>query len=376
LREDREINLRKLEHINIVLEKNVDYPDHCTEIYESIILIHQGFPGVDYDEIDLTTRFLDYELRAPVMITGMTGGHPDTRDINEKIAKLALEYGVAVGVGSQRPMLINRSDEIVETYRIVRRTVSREIPVVGNIGLNTLNDISVDDIEYLIEQLEADALAIHLNPGQELIQPEGDTRFNMGVIDKLGKILDRIDVPVIIKEVGTGLSIETVRTFYEIGIRYFDVAGACGTNWILVEMYRSRTTDLKRDIASLLRNWGIPTPLSVIETRYAAPDSYIIASGGVWDGVKAVKNLVLGADLVGLAKPIIKHILLDYGKAREYLERFIGLLKAVMFLIGARRIEDLTSKPVVILDPVKTYLEQRGIDVKKYVTSIRGGGRR
>ncbi len=372
--QDPNIGSRKIEHIDVVINKPIKYPGLCEELYNSIILIHQAFPGLDYRETDLTTKFLGYRLNAPIMITGMTGGHPYTRDINAKLAELASSFKIALGVGSQRSMLVTRNKEIIETYKVVRK-IGDNIPVVGNIGINTLNDLKYSDVEYLVEQLEADALAIHLNPGQELIQPEGDTRFNSKVLRKVEEIIDQLDVPVIIKEVGTGLSLETVKIFYSIGIRYFDVAGACGTNWMLVEMYRDRTTELKRDIASLLKNWGIPTPVSLIEARYVAPNAVIIASGGVWDGLRAVKNLVLGADLVGLALPILRHILEKPSKAYEYLQKYIETMKSVMFLIGARNLDDLRKKPIVILEPLRAYVEQRGINIKTYVEHIRKGGK-
>lgn len=368
--DDLNIGNRKVEHIDIVLTKQVTYPDLCNNIYNSIILIHQAFPETDYEKIDLSIKFLNYELKAPIIITGITGGHKNTCEINAKLAEIASKYRIALGVGSQRPMLIMKNnEEIIKTYKIVRETAT-DIPVVGNIGANTLNDIRYEDIEYLVEQIEADALAIHLNPGQELIQPEGDTRFNHTILDKIENILDKLDVPIIIKEVGTGLSMETVEKFYSIGIRYFDTAGACGTNWMLVEMYRN-TSELKKKISLLFKNWGIPTLLSLIETRYVAPDSIIIASGGVWDGVRAIKNLVLGSDLVGIALPILRELVKNSFKAEEFLKTYIESMRSTMFLIGARNIYELHKKPVVILDPVKTYLEQRGIDLNLYINYIR-----
>jgi len=369
LNSDQNISSRKLEHIDIVLNKPVDYKGLCDEYYRSIILIHQAFPGIVYDEVDLTTRFLKHKLDAPIVITGITGGHSSTVEINRRLVEVANRFNIAIGVGSQRAMLVHRHDnDVIESYRIVRRLASN-IPVIGNIGLNTLSDLSIEDVEYLIEQLEPDALAIHLNPAQELIQPEGDTRFNRNLISKVEEILDNINIPVIIKEVGTGLSYETIRVFYNIGVRYFDVAGACGTNWILVEKYRGNDLD-KQFLASILSEWGIPTPLSVIETRYAAPNATIIASGGVWDGLKACKNIALGADLVGLAKPVLKHVVESLDNAVKYMELYIESLKAILFLTGSRNLEEFARKPVVVLDPIKTYMVQRGIDPLKYFISI------
>ncbi|OYT39477.1 MAG: type 2 isopentenyl-diphosphate Delta-isomerase [Desulfurococcales archaeon ex4484_58] len=368
---DSEINNRKLEHIDIVLNKNPIFIGKCNEIYESIILIHQALPCIDYDEINLKTRFLKYELNVPLMITGMTGGHPSTKDINEKLAKIASTYKIAIGVGSQRPMLLHKTSEVIETYKVAREYAS-DIPLIGNIGANTLSDLTIEDIEWIVSSIEADALAIHLNPAQEIIQPEGDTRFNKRILNKIEEILDRIDIPIIIKEVGHGLSIETVSYMSSIGIRFYDVAGACGTNWALVEMYRERTPEIKHRLALKLAKWGIPTPLSVIETIYTSPDSYVIASGGVWDGVKAVKNLVLGANLVGIARPILK-ALIEKGVegVKDYLREYIETMKTIMFLIGARDLVDLKRKPVILNEPIKSYLIQRNIDIDRYLNHIR-----
>lgn len=368
------IGERKIEHINIVLNEKVDFPNHCSKIYDAIMLIHQAFPRINFEEVDLKTGFLGYTLNAPIIITGMTGGHEETIKINKDLAKLAEELGVAIGVGSQRPMIVYKGDsDVLKSYKIVRE-IAQDVPVIGNIGINTLNDLDVHDVEYLIKSIEADALAIHLNPAQEVIQPEGDTRFNEDVIVKVEEILDSIDVPVIVKEVGNGVSMETASLFRSMGIKYFDISGSCGTNWILVEKYRSRTPEYKRSIAEILSRWGIPTPLAIIETRYAAPDSFIIASGGVWDGLRAAKSLVLGANLVGLAKPIINTLLKHgYSKTYEFLSTYIETIRTVLFLIGARDVNEARSKPVVLLEPIPSYLKQRGIDLKNYVQFIRKG---
>ncbi|MEM1675351.1 MAG: type 2 isopentenyl-diphosphate Delta-isomerase [Desulfurococcaceae archaeon] len=368
---DHSISNRKIEHIDIVLKENVDYNGWCKTIYESIKLIHQALPGINYKEIDLSTNFLKYSLNAPIIITGITGGHVDTIKINEQLAKLVSKHRLAIGVGSQRPLINNRDDKIIESYRVVRKYV-KDLPVIGNIGYSTLSKLSVKDIESIIKTIEADALAIHLNPGQEIIQPEGDTDFGYNTLVFIEELLDYLDIPIIIKEVGTGLSRETVSKLYSIGIRFFDVAGACGTNWIMVEKHRCRENVIKQKVADYLKDWGIPTPLSVIETRIEAPDSYIIASGGVWNGLQAVKNLVLGANIVGLAKPVLKKLLIEgFEAVDKYIEEYVETMKTIMFLIGANNVQSLAEKPVVLLEPVSTYLEQRGVDVKQYIERIR-----
>lgn len=369
-----QINLRKLDHIRIVLEKGVDFPGNCKEIYESIILIHKAFPETDLEDVDLTTEFLGYTLNAPLMITGMTGGPEETIKINKKLAKLAETYNIAIGVGSQRPLLEHPDNAtILRSYRIVRE-IARDVPVIGNIGANTLQDVDPKMIVKLVELINADAMAIHLNPSQEAIQPEGDTRFNVSILGKIEELLDLLPVPIIIKEVGNGLSLEVVKKFSNMGIRYFDVAGACGTNWILVEKYRQKTSEEDRIIAEKFSKWGLPTPFSIIEARYVSPQSTIIASGGVWDGVRAIKNIVIGADLNGLAKPILKKLLLEgYDSASKFIETYIKEMKLTMFLIGASDLNDAKRKPVILLEPFMSYFKMRGINLDNYLKYIRAG---
>lgn len=360
---------RKLEHIDIVLEKNTIFPQQCREYYDSIKLVHQAIPLVDYNDIDTSINFLGYTLQAPLMITGMTGGHPESLKINEGLAKVARETGIAIGVGSQRAMIEKPVEQVIKTYTIVREVASN-VPVIGNIGLNTLRNIELRKLEEIVSVLKADALAIHLNPAQELIQPEGDTNFSGRTIEVLKDCIRELSVPVIVKEVGNGLSMEVVEILSKIGVEYFDVAGACGTNWVLVEKYRAEKRGLKEKavLAEKLALWGIPTPQAVIEARWANPRAFIIASGGVWDGVKAAKNIVLGADMNGFARPVLKH-LLEGGvdSAIKFVRKYINELKAVMFLVGAGNISELRKKKFIILDPFKTAVIQRGIDIGKYM---------
>lgn len=360
---------RKLEHIEVVLREDTVFPGGCNEIYSSIKLVHQAMPLVDYDDIDTSVEFLGYTLKAPLMITGITGGHPEATKINEGLARVAEETGIAIGVGSQRAMIEKPSGEVKRSYVVVRE-IARNVPVVGNIGLNTLQDLTLRDVEGIVDEIKADALAIHLNPAQELIQPEGDTRFARDVLGLLKDIVRELSVPVIIKEVGNGLSMEVVEMFSSIGVEYFDVAGACGTNWVLVEGCRAREKGVmdKALLAEKLKDWGIPTPQAVIEARWVNPKAFIIASGGVWDGVRAAKNIVLGADLNGFARPVLKE-LLESGveAAMKYVENYITELRSVMFLVGASSIRDLRRKPFIILDPLKTIVSMRGVDIGKYM---------
>ncbi|MGC9011983.1 type 2 isopentenyl-diphosphate Delta-isomerase [Thermogladius sp.] len=360
--------LRKLSHIDVVLTKDVDHPDHCKQYFDSVVLVHQAFPALRLEDVDLRVKFLKYEVNAPVMITGMTGGHPEVYSVNEKLATIAEVLRIPIGVGSMRPVLVKRGDTAVaETYKIVRR-VARDVPVIGNIGAVNLPGLDEKVFIDLVNEFELDALAVHLNPAQEVVQPEGETGFTVEVVEAVVRLAKAVGVPLIVKEVGNGLSMETVSVFYSKGIRMFDVAGACGTNWVSVEKYRLPEGDLRRVVAEALSSWGIPTPAAIVEARYVAPDATIIASGGVWDGLRAAKSISLGADLVGLAKPLLKTLLLEgYERALKFMEAYIHTLKTVMFLTSSRNTFELRRRPVVILSPLLEYLKQRGIDVNEYV---------
>ncbi len=360
---------RKLDHIEIVLEKDVVFQGLCSSWYSQIKLIHQAYPGVNYSDVDTSVNFLGRTLKYPLMITGMTGGHRDTIDVNRKLARIASKYGIAIGVGSQRAMAEDSSEEIQYSYKVVREE-AREVPVIGNIGFNSLSKLGVKKVIDIVNSLGADALAVHLNAAQELIQPEGDTFFNEELLGLFKDLVKGVGVPVIVKEVGNGLSMETVSIFHGLGVMYFDVAGACGTNWVLVEKYRAekRGNKGKTLLAEKLSSWGIPTPLSVIEARWAAPSSWIIASGGVWDGFRAALNIALGANMAGLALPILRALLKGgIESAEKFIENYVMELKAVMFLTGSSDISDLRRKPLYISDYLQSLLTARGIMWSKYM---------
>ncbi len=365
---------RKVEHVELALIDEMTYENKCSSIYSDIMLVHQAFPGASFREVTLATDFLGYSLNAPIVIGGMTGGHPATAGINEKLALLASKARVAIGIGSQRALVENRCEEVLKTYKIVR-DVAKDVPVIGNIGITMLGKYNYSTVAEAVSSINIDALAVHLNPAQELIQLEGDASFTQDLLDKLADLRKEIAVPVIVKEVGTGLSMEAARVFSRIGIEIFDVAGACGTNWIKIEGARAkRAGDLLRAaLAEELSSWGIPTPISVIECRYAVPRSTIIASGGVWSSYKAAINIALGADLVGMARPVLK-ALFNGGVegGLEYLKLFMEGLKAIAFLTGSSSVLELKKKPLYIGSRVLSYMRSRGVNIDTYLMN-KGG---
>ena len=226
--------IRKLEHIDIVVNREVEGP--LTNFFEYIFLIHDALPKVSPEEVNIKVKFLGRELLAPIVISGMTGGAPGTEKINEEIAKVAEEFKIAVGVGSQRAALFNPS--VRGTYTIVRK-ICEEVPIIANIGISEVVELPLNKIEDAVNMIEADALAIHLNLPQEFVQPEGRISLSNALV-KLGDLVHRLNVPIIIKEVGFGLSMEVVKRLAKLGVKIFDIAGAGGTNWVIVEKYRAR----------------------------------------------------------------------------------------------------------------------------------------
>lgn len=349
--------LRKIQHINVVARENVEGP--LTTFFEYVFLVHNASSEVSITSVDLRTRFLGKTLEAPIVITGMTGGAPGTEKINRGLAELALKYRVGLGLGSQRAALEEPGLEY--TFKIAR-SVAPEIPIIANIGAAEAVKLSIEKIERAVEMIEADAIAIHLNLAQELVQLEGSKGFT-GLRDRVAELKEVLSVPIIIKEVGNGLSFEAVKTFYDLGIRYFDTAGAGGTNWVKVEMFRAieAGNDLKRAMAENMVEWGIPTAASIIEARSAAPNAFIIGSGGIRSAFDAVKALRLGADVVGMARPVLMALL--RGDAVKYLGAFIESMKALLALTGSYNVSGLRHRPVIITGMLREWVVERGLKV-------------
>jgi len=356
-------SLRKIDHLRICLSKKVEGP--LTTWLEYVTIPHCANPDIDLEDVDTSVEFLGKRLNAPLIVSAITGGAPGTERVNRVIAEVVEELGLGMGVGSQRSMLENSS--ITYTYSVVRDAAPSAV-VIANIGAAQVVKLSKDELIKVINVIKADALAIHLNPAQEVFQFEGETSFK-GLKARLKELVKELPVPIIIKEVGCGLSYEVVRELRELGIKYFDVAGAGGTNWILIELLRlkEKGEELRSEIASTFLDWCIPTAPSIIDTKLAAPDSVIIASGGLRTGVDVVKSIALGADLGAMALPVLKAAV----KGKEAL---VNLLKAVIeevriatFLSGSSSIRELRRKNIIIYGPLLDWLTSRGVSIKEYI---------
>ena len=256
---------RKEDHIRINLEEDVGF-DRLTTGLEQYRFIHQALPELNLADIDLSTSFFGKPLRAPLLISSMTGGTERAQMINRTLAEAAQAAGIAMGLGSQRAAL--EDPRLAETFRV--RPIAPDILLLANLGAVQLNyGYTVDDCRRAVEMVEADALILHFNALQEAVQPEGETNF-AGLLGKIEAVCRELDVPVMAKEVGWGFSQEAARRLAEAGVAAIDVAGAGGTSWSQVEMYRA-DTDARRQVAATFRDWGIPTAASLPWSARARP---------------------------------------------------------------------------------------------------------
>ena len=349
-----ETKRRKFEHIRICLEENVE---SSYTGFEDVMLIHKALPEVDYDKISLEVEFLGKKLNAPIIIAGMTGGHPETKRINENLALAAEEFGIGVGVGSQRAGIEDES--LVDTYAIVRERAPNAF-VIANIGISQILERGVEYAEKAVEMIEADALAVHLNFLQEAVQPEGDKKAE-GAKEALREVCS-LSVPVIVKETGAGISRDVAFELREAGVSAIDVGGKGGTSWSAVEAFRIKD-DVMREVAIDFWDWGIPTAFCVAEVHDVLPT---IATGGIRSGIDVAKSLALGAVATGIALPFLKPAAAGEESVKRKVKYFIESLKTAMFLTGCKNVEDLRKIPLFITGKFREWLEFREIDVETF----------
>ncbi|MBS7633954.1 type 2 isopentenyl-diphosphate Delta-isomerase [Candidatus Bathyarchaeota archaeon] len=354
---------RKEDHLRICLEKNVEARGITTG-FEEVFLIHQALPELNLSDVKTETIFLNHRFSAPIIVEGMTGGTSKALEINSAIAQAVEELGLGMGVGSQRAALEN--PEMEKTFAAVREKAPKAF-IISNIGGPQIaGECDINKISRVVEMINADALTIHLNPLQEAIQPEGEKVYS-GVIDNIRRLVERLDVPVIVKETGSGISAETARSLKEAGVACIDVAGAGGTSWAAVEYYRAveRGDSFGRDLGLLLWDWGIPTAISLVEVAQSV-DLPVIASGGLRSGLDVAKAIALGASMAGLARPILMSASRGYEDVTKTLRSLIEHLKNIMFLAGAASIGELREAPLVILGRTAEWLKARGFNPEIY----------
>ena len=326
---------RKAEHIRLALDGRMQ---HGTSFFDDYRFEHVALPELDYDDIDTSCTFLGRELAAPLLISCMTGGTDEASRINRNLAAGAQAAGVAVGVGSQRKALEDPSHEA--SFRV--RALAPTVPILANLGAVQLNyGFGVPECRRAVEMIDADALVFHLNPLQEAIQPEGQRDFS-GLLDKIGSVASQLDVPVIVKEVGCGVSRRVASALLERGVRFVDVAGLGGTSWARIEAARADDPQVGETFAG----WGLPTPEAIRQLR-GVPGLTIIGSGGIRNGIDVGRALALGADVAGLAYPFLRAAAESAERVVEAVRRLVHELTICMFCVGARTLADLKRVPLV-----------------------------
>ena len=333
------IERRKRSHLDLCATGDVEHFEKTT-LFEEVDFVHDSLAEVDLADVDLSLGFLGRRLRAPFVITGMTGGTPDAAIVNRDLARLAERFGIGFGLGSQRAML--RRPELGATY-----SVRHEAPttlLLANLGLNQAAETATAEIARLVDAVGADALCLHLNPAQELVQKEGDRKFSGGLA-AVERIIAALAVPVVVKETGCGISARVGRRLEEAGVRYVDVSGAGGTSWVRVEDLRGDARS--HALGELFRDWGIPTAASLVQLRGGR--LVRIASGGIRNALDAAKALALGAELCGFALPVFRAYRSGgLEAASSFLEQTIEGLRVAMVLTGCRTLADLRRQPVVL----------------------------
>ncbi|MFB6264504.1 MAG: type 2 isopentenyl-diphosphate Delta-isomerase, partial [Bradymonadaceae bacterium] len=343
-----DISDRKEDHIELTTEEDVEARSKSTLLGE-VEFFHDSLPELSVDDVDLSVRALGKRLGAPLVISGMTGGADRAREINRKLARVASEFEIAFGVGSQRAMLDDPS--LADTYRV--RDVAPDILLFGNIGAVQVVEYDPERIAGLVESLDADALCVHLNPGQELMQPEGDRDFR-GCVDAIGELDRRLSVPVIAKETGCGISAVGLDKLSRAGIEWVDTSGAGGTTWIGVETFR--TPPEQREVGEIFWDWGVPTAACIVYARRRSFD--VIGSGGLRTGLDAARALALGAKLAGMALPWIRSVH-DHGieAARRFARTTVRSLQTACMLTGSATISELRDAPTSIGPDLERWLD-------------------
>ncbi len=352
---------RKQRHIRVSLEENVD--SDIPTGFGDVSLVHRAIPEIDLKDVDAGTELFGKRLSAPLIISAITGGTEEAEKINKTLATVAGKLGVGIGVGSQRIAI--QQPEVEGTFRVVRDSAPKAL-VIANIGCPQLSlGWGIKEARKAVEMVDADALAIHMNPLQEAVQVGGDTNFK-GIVKRVKAIAAELDVPVVMKETGAGISYEDARRLEAAGVAGFEISGLGGTSWAAVEHHIAREVGEGRMeyLGKALWNWGMPTACSLVEVREASKGK-VIASGGLRNGHDAAKALALGADAVGIAKPFLQKAVEGEEVLQKHIETIIAETRICMFLSGARNLAEMCEVPVVVTGWSAEWLRARGFDTTK-----------
>ena len=328
------IDQRKADHIKINLEQDVR--SALTTGLENYHFTHEALPELDLNRIDTSLKLFGKQLAAPILISSMTGGTAEAETINLRLAEAAQEMNIAMGVGSQRAAI--EHPEQAKTFQV--RRVAPDILLFANLGAVQFNyGYGIDQCRRAVDMIQADALILHLNPLQEAVQAGGDTNF-AGLAKKIEEVCKEIEIPVIAKEVGWGISEKTARLLAGCGVSAIDVAGAGGTSWSQVEMHRA-PDEFTRQLAATFVGWGIPTSDSILKVKKTVPDMTVFASGGIKDGLDIAKCIALGATLGGMAGQFLKAAAVSTEQAVEMMKLTKRQIEVTMFACGVEKLEGL-----------------------------------
>lgn len=340
---------RKADHLEVAASGRAEFG--TSTLLEHVHLVHQALPELALDQIDLATELVGRALAAPLLITGMTGGTAEAAQVNRDLARAAQAAGIAFGVGSQRAM--DEHPELAASYQV--RDAAPDVVLLGNIGAVQALALGPARVIELGKRIGADALAVHLNPGQELIQARGDRDFR-GVRDGIARLVEASPVPIVVKETGCGLSAQAARALRAAGVHTVDVAGAGGTSWVAVEAVRAPDGSDAAVLGTELWNWGLPTAVSVVACARAGLTT--IASGGLRSGHDVARALALGAQVGGMAAPMLRAQRAGGEPAvRALIEQVISAIRAVCLLTGCARAADLARAPRHLGAPLRGFLD-------------------
>jgi len=350
------IGKRKDDHLALCAQDEVGFRRAST-LLECVRLVHDALPDMSLGDVDTSIRLLGKKLRAPLVIASMTGGTEEAGRINRELASIAQERGYGFGLGSQRAMHVR--PESGPTYRV--RELAPSTLVLGNVGVVQARSMTSGELRALVEEVGADALCVHLNPAMEIVQADGDRDFSRGVAT-IGRLVEELPVPVVVKETGCGISPSTGRRLRNVGVRHVDVSGAGGTSWVGVETKRASAAgdEPSRRLGEAFWDWGIPTAASV---GTLAPLGFetIVATGGIGTGLDVARAIALGANAAGIARPVLRALSAGGRQgATAFLDAVETELRAAMLLTGCRDVASLRRAPRVVVGELVSWLSQLG----------------
>lgn len=336
---------RKDEHVSLAI-KFYDKNSHAG--FDQLRFVHQGIPEISLDDIDTSTNIEDIKMDFPIYIEAMTGGSEYTKKLNKKLARIAKNTGIAMATGSQSVAL--KDSSVSSSFEVVRKTNPKGI-IFSNLGASA----NASKAKEAIKMMNSDAIEIHINTPQEMIMPEGDRSFKW--IDNIKSVQKELDCPVIVKEVGFGMSKETIQQLVDAGVKNINISGKGGTSFSKIENYRRKKQEM-----DYLEDWGQTTVESLLEAQEFKDQVNIIASGGIRTPLDAIKAITLGANSVGIAAPIL-YSLIKNGEEDtiEFINDFIYGIKSIMTMLGAKNLSDLQSKKLILSPDLLSYVKQRGL---------------